>query len=60
MAEGQTAALQLPTATVRNGGERPFLGAVEHRSRADRWLDINDVFRAMKAGEVARTVLTFD
>jgi hypothetical protein len=30
MAEGQTAALQLPTATVRNGRERPFPGAVEH------------------------------
>ena len=29
MDEGQTAALQLPTATVRNGCERPFLGAVE-------------------------------
>jgi hypothetical protein len=38
MAEGQTAALQLPTGTVRNGCERPFLGAVEHRSRAGRWL----------------------
>ena len=28
MAEGQTGALQLPTDTVRNGCERPFLGAV--------------------------------
>jgi hypothetical protein len=34
MAEGQTAPLQLPTATGRDGSERPFLGAAEHRSRA--------------------------
>jgi len=30
---------------------------VTRRGRLD---DINDAFRAMKAGEVARTVLTFD
>jgi S-(hydroxymethyl)glutathione dehydrogenase/alcohol dehydrogenase len=29
-------------------------------SRRGRLEDINDAFRAMKAGEVARTVLTFD
>jgi hypothetical protein len=29
MDEGQTAALQFPTATVTNGCEHPFLGAVE-------------------------------
>jgi S-(hydroxymethyl)glutathione dehydrogenase/alcohol dehydrogenase len=29
-------------------------------SRRGRLSDINDAFRAMKAGEVARTVLMFD
>jgi S-(hydroxymethyl)glutathione dehydrogenase/alcohol dehydrogenase len=29
-------------------------------SRRGKLDDINDAFRAMKAGEVARTVLTFD
>ena len=29
-------------------------------SRRGRLEDINEAFRAMKAGEVARTVLTFD
>jgi Zn-dependent alcohol dehydrogenase len=29
-------------------------------SRRGHLGDINDAFRAMKAGEVARTVLTFD
>jgi S-(hydroxymethyl)glutathione dehydrogenase/alcohol dehydrogenase len=29
-------------------------------SRKGRLEDVNDAFRAMKAGEVARTVLTFD
>ena len=29
-------------------------------SRRGRLDDINEAFRAMKAGEVARTVLTFD
>jgi S-(hydroxymethyl)glutathione dehydrogenase / alcohol dehydrogenase len=32
-------------------------GMVTRRGRLD---DINGAFRAMKAGEVARTVLTFD
>jgi S-(hydroxymethyl)glutathione dehydrogenase / alcohol dehydrogenase len=29
-------------------------------TRRGRLSDINEAFRAMKAGEVARTVLTFD
>jgi S-(hydroxymethyl)glutathione dehydrogenase/alcohol dehydrogenase len=29
-------------------------------SRRGKLADINDAFRAMKAGEVARTVLTFE
>ena len=29
-------------------------------SRKGRLEDVNEAFRAMKAGEVARTVLTFD
>jgi hypothetical protein len=38
MAGRQRAVLQLSTATVRNGCERPFLGAVELRASADRGL----------------------
>ena len=38
MAAGARAALHLCTATLRNGCERPCLGAVEHGNREGGWL----------------------